>query len=273
MLLCVPCTTAAAQDAIETDGVVYRTVNGRDLLLDIETPKPDGTPKPAVVFLCGNGWGYYNIDRGEFYYALDLAVSKGFVGVTVDYTGVKGHIVRRPVGTFPAQVYDAKSAIRFLRANAKTYGLDPNRIGIIGHSSGGYLGLMLALTTPADGLEGQDNLQYPSTVQAVVNFAGPSDFLGQLSADAEAFVGGTLATQPDKCRRASATTYVHKGGAPILTIQGDQDLNIEDMIPFDRMMKDAGAMHTLVIKKGAGHMDFDTEDSIVWDFLDQYLKK
>ena len=95
-ILTLSITVAYAQvpDAIETDSVAYRKVNGRELCLDIKIPKPDGTAKPAVVFLCGNGWGYYNIDRGQFSYDLDLAVEKGYVGVTVDYSSVKEHIVK-----------------------------------------------------------------------------------------------------------------------------------------------------------------------------------
>lgn len=133
---------------------------------------------------------------------------------------------------------------------------------------------MLALTIPADGLEGEDNnSQYSSAVQAVVNFAGPADLTDQPGADGEAYVGATLTARPDLYRKASPVTYVRSGGAPILTIQGDQDQNINQMIPFDKKMKEAGAVHTLIIKKGAGHQYSDTEDPLVWDFLDTYLKK
>jgi dienelactone hydrolase len=140
-------------------------------------PQPVGVAKPAVVFLCGNAWGYdKTLNRERFWYALDLANQKGYVGVTVDYSASVKNSNRRPVGIFPAQVHDVKSAIRFLRVNAARYDIDPARIGVVGFSSGGNLALLLGLTVPADGLEGQgDNLQYFSAVQAVVNLAGATD--------------------------------------------------------------------------------------------------
>lgn len=277
LLLSLAAVDSRGQEAVETDGVPYKTVNGTQLLLDIESPTSKGVPRPALVFLCGNAWGYADIDRGEFAYALDLAVEHGYIGVTVDTSATREHIIKRPIGTFPAQVYDAKSAIRFLRANAKEYGIDPSRIGVIGHSSGAYLGLMLALTEPADGLEGEDdNAAYSSSVQAVVSFAGPTDLTlrwNQVVNEIGAYMGATPQAQPDAYKKASPITYARPGKAPILTIQGDQDLIIEEAVLFDKRMKEVGGAHTLIIKKGAGHMDFDVGDKVVWDFLDGLLKK
>jgi acetyl esterase/lipase len=274
----IPAFAALGQEYLETDDIVYRQLDGRSLMMDIESPLPQGPARPAVVFLCGNSWGFAKtMNRGEFSYALDVAVAKGYVGVSVDYSSSIENNNGRAIGTFPAQVYDVKSAIRFLKANAAKYGIDPSRIGIVGHSSGGNLALMLALTVPSDGLEGDDgHSEYSSSVQAVVSLAGPPDMFIEYHQDpdgAAAYMGGTPSERPDLYRKASPVTYVRKGGAPILTIQGDQDLIIEGVMPFDAKMKAADGTHTLVIKKGAGHMDFDIGEQIVWDFLNGELKK
>jgi acetyl esterase/lipase len=171
-----------AQTNIETYGVTYRTIDGKDLQMDIQRPRPVDVPKPVIVFLCGNGWGYERtINREYFWYALDLANQNGYVAVTVDYSSSAQNSNNRPIGTFPCQIYDVKSAIRFLKANAKQYDIDPTRIGVIGFSSGANLALLLALTVPADGLEGQDDYpQYSSSVQVVVNLSGVVDLASVL---------------------------------------------------------------------------------------------
>lgn len=277
-MLALAALPAGAQAPITTQGIVYRIVNGKELKLDVERPVPAGVARPTVVFLCGNGWGYTRtFDRTEFAYGLDLAAARGYVGVTVDYSSTRANGNDRPIGAFPAQVYDVKSAIRFLRANAKRFDIDPNRIAVVGHSSGGNLALMLGLTQPADGLEGTDDLQYSSAVQAVVNFAGPtelaSDYLSTPDVDS-AYVGGTPKAVPDSYRMSSPITYVRRDAPPILTIHGDKDTasSVQQALLLDEKMRAAGGRHTLVIKKGAGHMDFSLAEPAVWEFLARVLR-
>ena len=175
-------------------------------------------------------------------------------------------------------MYDVKSAIRFLRANAKRFGIDPDRIGVVGHSSGGNLALMLGLTRPVDGLEGHDEyLQYSSSVQAVVNFAGPTELTSDYVATPEvdsAYVGGTPKAVPDRYRMASPLTYVRRDAPPILTIHGDKDTAsyLQQALLLDEKVKEAGGKHTLIVKKGAGHMDFSLAEPAVWEFLDLVLR-
>ena len=271
---------AGAQASVTTAGIVYRVVNGKELKLDLERPLPGGVRRPTVVFLCGNGWGYTaTFDRTEFAYGLDLAAARGYVGVTVDYSSTRANGNDRPTGAFPAQVHDVKSAIRFLRANASRYDIDPDRIAVVGHSSGGNLALMLGLTRPQDGLEGEDDgLRFSSAVQAVVNFAGPtelaSDYTSTPAVDA-AYVGGTPKAVPEKYRAASPVTYVRHDAPPILTIHGDKDVAsaIRQALLLDERMRAVGGRHTLIVKPGAGHMDFTLADPAVWEFLGRVLQK
>src|SRR4030042_1913195 len=196
VMFCIATSTASiyGQNAIESYDIVYRNVSGRELMLDISRPQPEGTDRPAIVFLCGNGWGYEkSINRGQFSYALDLAVANGYVGVTVDYSSTAENFYHRALGIFPAQVYDVKRAIRFLRANAKKFDINPSRIGVVGFSSGANLALMLAFTRPTDGLEGVDDyLQYSSAIQAVVNFSAATDLVSwNMEPYVSAYIGGS----------------------------------------------------------------------------------
>src|SRR4030042_996460 len=106
VMSCIATPTAIfGQNAIEAYDIVYRNANGRELMLDISRPQPEGIDRPAIVYLCGNGWGYdKSINRGQFSYALDLAVANGYVGVTVDYSSAVENLYHRALGTFPEQV-------------------------------------------------------------------------------------------------------------------------------------------------------------------------
>ena len=277
IMLCIAASTVSiyGQNAIESYDIVYRNLNGRELMLDISRPQPEGVARPAIVFLCGNGWGYdKSINRGQFSYALDLAVANGYVGVTVDYSSTRENLYHRPVGIFPAQVHDVKSAVRFLKANAKKFDIDPSRIGVVGFSSGANLALMLAFTRTTDGLEGVDDyLQYSSAVQAVVNFSAATDLVSwNMEPYVSAYIGGSLESKPDLFKKASPVVYVHPGTPPVLTIHGDSDTAVppEQAFLLDRKMREVGAPHTLVIKADYRHtFDFDAK---VWDFLDNALK-
>ena len=275
IILSISVVSLQAQTFIETYEVPYRIIGGRELQMDIQRPQPVGVPKPVVVFLCGNGWGYdRTLNRQGFWYALDLANEKGYVAVTVDYSSSVENNNGRPIGIFPAQIHDAKSAIRYLRANAKQYDIDPARIAVVGFSSGGNLALLLGLTVPADGLEGQDdNLQYSSSVQAVVNLSGATDLVSwNKEPYVSAYLGGSLQAKPEQYKRASPINYVKPGTTPVLTIHGDKDTAVspDQALLLDARMKEVGAPHTLIIKIGRGHTD--EMDQTVWDFLEKALK-
>lgn len=274
IILLIFVTLMWAQTDIENYGVAYRTVDGKELQMDIQRPQPAGVPKPVIVFLCGNGWGYERtINREYFWYALDLANQNGYVAVTVDYTSSAQNTNDRPIGIFPCQIHDVKSAIRFLKANAGQYDIDPARIGVIGFSSGANLALLLALTVPADGLEGQDDYsQFSSSVQAVVNLSGVTDLASwNREPFVSAYLGGSLQAKPEQYKRASPINYVKPGMAPVLTIHGGKDTVVppDQALSFDARMKEAGASHTLIFKNDLAHNDEIGKD--VWDFLNKYL--
>ena len=136
------------------------------LLLDIYIPeKPIANPMPAVIFTHGGGW------RGGDKYPsrVRALASHGFFGVSINYR-LSG------IAPFPAAVEDCKCAVRWLRAKAEKYGVDPDRIGVWGSSAGGHLAMMVGCADETAGLEGNGGWEgFSSRVRAVCSYFGPSD--------------------------------------------------------------------------------------------------
>jgi acetyl esterase/lipase len=252
--------------------IVYGKVEGVELKLDLARPEK-GRRLPALIFIFASFWHTGN--RSQFSSNIREAAQRGYVAVTIDYrlTNVLNED-RKPKYQFPDQVHDVKCAVRWLRANAKKYKINPNRIGAIGRSSGGHLALMLGLTDPTDGLEGGcGDLQFASNVQAVVSLAGLTnmEYCGS-SMWCISFLGGTPEEVPGVYEMASPITYVSTDDPPVLIIHGDKDgtVPIKHAELLDEMMTEVGVDHAFIIKKNVGHGV--TVDNDVWDFFDKYLK-
>src|SRR5262249_2758642 len=153
-----------------TSDVPYCTGGGKPLLMDVFIPKHrNRTPTPAVLWIHGGGWerGDKNGNSGA-----QLLVNEGFVTASLFYR-LSGD------SPFPANIEDCKCAIRFLRANASKYGVDPHHIGAAGASAGGHLAELVATADQSAGLEGSGGWQkVSSAVQAASAYYGVSDFTG-----------------------------------------------------------------------------------------------
>lgn len=213
---------AAPSDVIFEEDVIYGTGGSQNLLLNIVRPKnPSSSSLPTVILIHGGGW--MQGDQGMLnWHAWELA-RRGYVVATIQYRFT-------PIHSFPAQVEDAKCAVRFLRANASRYGLDSQRIGAMGWSSGGYLALMLGVLGPNDGFEGNGgSASQSSRVNAVVSFAGPTD-LSQAFPTApvniQALINDFL--KGISLGQASPITYASAGDAPMLLFHGEAD----PVVPF-----------------------------------------
>ncbi|NDA68917.1 MAG: alpha/beta hydrolase, partial [Verrucomicrobia bacterium] len=139
----------------------------------------------------------------------------GYICMSIDYrlwnTGVKSP-------TWPQSLFDAKTAVRWLRTEAVRLQVDPERIGVFGNSAGGNLAAMLAVTTPDDGLEPAAPLPGVSTrVKCAIDFYGALDLPNYH--DMKMFLQ-TRAENPAIYRKASPVTYVKSGAAPMLLIHG-----------------------------------------------------
>ncbi len=259
--------------------VEYGTGGGRPLKLHLLRPRTlPKDPMPVLVWVHGGAWIGGNKDSGLR--MLAPFVQRGYLGATIEY-----RLSRE--AKWPAQIEDCKCAIRFLRAKAREYNIDPDRIGAWGSSAGGHLVAMLGLSADARDLEGAGGWpQFSSRVQAVCDWFGPSDFLKMKDSPSRIdrtkptcpeaqLIGGALDAIPDKAAKASPVTYISKGVPPFLIMHGDKD----DVVPFNQSeilheaLKKAGADTTFHPVKGAGH-GFGGPEIMkqVSDFFDKHLR-
>ncbi|MFZ5832473.1 MAG: alpha/beta hydrolase fold domain-containing protein, partial [Planctomycetota bacterium] len=223
--------------------------------LDLAAPeKSDGALRPGIVFVHGGGWR--SGDKGQGYFlqgALEYA-QKGYVCVSVNYR-LTGE------APFPACVEDVKCAVRWLRAHAKDYELDPERIGAYGNSAGAHLVAMLGLSGSEAGLEGDGPWQeYSSGVQAVCASAVPADFTkwddaGRAFRGESTLLAGPAETLDARRRLASPVTHVSSKAPPFLIIHGTTD----GVVPYSQAerlaaaLKKAGGSVEVITIEGAGH--------------------
>jgi len=259
--------------------VVYKRVNGRDIRLDIYSPKSITHPLPVLLWIFGNRWS-----RGSKNHPPPLnLMSQGYIVVSIDYR-LSGE------APFPAAIEDCKAAVRWIRANAADYHFDSDHIGAWGHSAGGHLAALLGTSGGVAELEGTgDNSSFSSRVQAVCDMAGPSDIVqfyetvsssndgmaGIAKASIEQFLGGSVERNRAKAIAASATTYVSKDDPPFLIIHGENDMSIpvSQGEVLASKLKAAGVQVTLIVAEGRGHgvggPAFAPE---ITSFFDKYLK-
>lgn len=255
--------------------VEYSNV-GQKTMMDIVRPKTASGPLPAVLMVHGGGFR-----RGNRESYLPMAIrlaERGYVAATASYRLAPRH-------QFPAAVEDVKAAVRFLRANAAKYGIDPERIGTIGGSAGGHLVLMLGLTADVKEFEGTGpNRDQSSRVQCVVNYYGPTDFTQSYSKSVDAaqvlplWLGGDLDHERQYHQKASPINWVTPNAAPILSIHGTKDTYVayEHSVMITERLLTAGADTELETIPGAGHgfkgADADRAEQRAFAYFDRYLK-
>jgi acetyl esterase/lipase len=235
--------------------IEYAKVDGQSLQLDIYRPKQMQKKLPVIVWLYGGGWEF----GSKWPCPIAFMASQGVAIISINY---------RLDGTakFPAQIYDCKGAVRWLRANADKYNLDPDRIGIFGASAGAHLGLLLATTAGNPKMEGDvgGNLNFSSRVQCVCAFYPPTD-LNRLVSDPKTrenpnglvakLLGGPVADNVEKANFASPIFYVTKDCPPIFLMHGGADTLVppEQSEIFYEALKKAGVDVQLEIVPGKGH--------------------
>jgi acetyl esterase/lipase len=275
----------SADEITVEENVTYGKAGDTELKLDLAVPAGDG-PFPAIVFIHGGGW--YQGRRQGYSNQIRKAAKRGYVAATITYRlmkfDIKNKETAKALPIFPAQVHDAKASIRWVRANAKKYHIDPNRIGVTGGSAGGHLSLLVGLADASAKMEGKSgNPKQSSRVQAVVNVFGPTEMASGHDTSSVAwiyrlFMGGKPDQVPLAYKLSSPVNYVSKDDPPVLTLHGDQDtlVPIAQATLLDKKMKAAGADHTLMIFKGQGH-GFAGEhrtkaDAAMWNFFEKHLK-
>jgi acetyl esterase/lipase len=252
--LLAPCI-AFAQGAREFKDVVYATVDGKSLAMDIYLPANAKSP-PLIAWVHGGAWYLY--DKKQYPKAL---VDAGFAVASLDFR-------QSTEARFPAQVHDIKAGIRFLRAKARDYGYRTDRIAIAGASSGGHLAAMVGVTNGHKELEGNvgDFLNESSKVQAIVDYFGASN-LTTIIAQSTPFGLGVrqpaldklLGGQPDKvselAKLASPVLHVDRDDPPLLLLHGDQDpqMPINQSHELQGAYEKLGLDAQLYVVHGAAH--------------------
>jgi acetyl esterase/lipase len=278
LLLLAPVRAQEARPEIPVErDLVYGKGGDVELKLDLAMPKDGDGPFPAVVFIHGGGWRDGN--RQQLTETIRTVAARGYVAVTISYRLV-------PSAVFPAQIEDCKAAIRWLRANAPKYKINPERIGAVGFSAGAHLACLLGTTDKNDGLEGNGgNADQSSRVQAVVSFFGPTDFTRKdWSDDVEQkyiapFMGGSFKDKAEQYRKASPITYATKDDPPCLFFHGTEDkvVGIRHSRALTEKLKSVGVEARLVELEGEGHgwrgeKLFESLKQMQ-SFLDERLKK
>ena len=274
----------------QISGVVYEQVPSRgyeNVAMKMDILKPQSkTPLPAIVYVTGGGFINANKDNG-IQLRMHLAEA-GYVVASIEYRVA-------PTAVFPQPLEDVKASIRYLRANANKFNIDPDRIGIVGGSAGGYLTAMAGVTSGTTTFDKGENLDQSSSVKAAVDLYGLSDLtrIGDDYSDAvkeahksagttealwvngsPVFGGrdGGILADPDPM------TYVGKNSAPMLLMHGTKDFVVspsqtdllfqalrKEGIPSDRYLVE-GAAH------GGVYWDQAEALSIITDFFNKYLK-
>ena len=257
--------------------VAYVTDGHERQKLDLYVPDT-GENLPLIIWVHGGAWrggDKTNYVRMEY-------LKTGYAGASLNYR-LSQHAI------FPAQIEDVKAAVRWLRANAETYRLDPNRFAAWGSSAGGHLVAMLGTTGDVAEFEVGENLKVSSRVQAVVDYFGPTDFL-QMDAQSlpdglvhdapdspeSQLVGGPIQEHKDRVARANPITYVSKDDSPILIIHGDQDKLVpyQQSVLLNDALEAAGVPVTFYKVEGGGHGWFKDPKvpELTKSFLEQHLK-
>jgi acetyl esterase/lipase len=269
-------TDAKQEIKVEKD-LTYGKGGDTEMKLDLAMPKDGDGPFPAIICVHGGGWragSRQGLDK-----LTEVLAEKGYVAVTVSYR-------LAPAAKFPAQIEDCKAAVRWLRANAKKYKINTDRIGATGFSAGGHLVCLLGTAGKDDGLEGMGgNPDQSSSVQAVVSFFGPTDLTAKTwTDDAEKtffipFLGDTFANKPELYKRASPVSYAKKGVPPFLFFHGTEDklVNVKQSRILCDKLKEVGGSAKVVELEGEGHgwKEAKMKQTIeqMQEFFDEHLKK
>ena len=265
---------AAAQTV--PDGVTFEKdvvySPGNKLMMDVARPKSPGL-HPAVVAI--HGGGFFGGERSAWDTSILRLAQHGYVGVTVDYR-------LAPKIQFPAPLQDIKAAVRFLRANAEKYAIDPERFAAVGDSAGANLALMLGFTPGVADFEGGGNRDQSSRVSCVVAFYSPSDFTRIYTTQAirdmlPMYLGGSLENAAAVHRLASPLYWVTPQAPPVLAIHGTKDpqVRLEQSQWLVERLKQAGATAELETIEGGGHgfegADAERAERRMIEFLDRHL--
>lgn len=267
---------AGAQAFLELQ---YTPDGTRAQALDLFLPAKSSAPLPLLVWIHSGAWSQGSKQPCPVVSWL----SRGYAIASIDY-----RLSRE--AQFPAQIHDCKAAVRFLRANAGKYNINPDRIGAWGLNAGGHLAALLGTSGDIKELEGAGgNPDVSSRVQCVVDGGGHTDLTMILAQSGREIkmradrhdspesllLGGPLARHMDEARAASPVTYVSKDDPPFLILHAQQDntVPVAQSRELDEALKKVGVESTLIVTPTVV-IDMRGRETLgkIESFLDKHLK-
>ncbi len=283
-----PASKALVSVAPIAKDLAYASVSNAQKL-DLYVPQGAG-PFPLIIAVHGGGFMMGDKADGTGLANGDALLSQGFAIASINYR-------LSAEAKFPAQIQDVKTAVRFLRANAAKYNLNPNKFGAWGASAGGNLVALLGTSCGIATLEGAEmgNADQSSCVQAVVDWFGPIDFMqidaqfagtscpanhNEANSPESQLLGAAIQTKPDAAKAANPTTYISAKTPPFLIQNGTADCNIppiQNKNFADAVSAAIGKDKVIYVSlPGAGHGGSQFSEAanmkIVTDFLAAHLK-
>jgi acetyl esterase/lipase len=259
--------------------VKYISRDGLDLTLQILKPKSVKGNLPCIIYVQGSAW--FKQDMFGNLPQLAEFAKKGYIIAIVEYRP-------SPVAKFPAQMQDAKTAIRFMRKNAETYGVDVDNFFVWGDSSGGHTALMVGLTQNSAELDTEDYKEFSVKVNGIVDFYGPTD-ISQMNYEPSTW-DHTEAKSPEgmliggknvmenlvEAAKTNPINYINdpKTAAPILILHGTKDR----LVPFHQSVLLADALlqknytYDFYQLKGADHGSPEFWSKESFEIVDTFLK-
>jgi len=236
----------------------------RDLRMDIIYPQTEKRQYPCIIWICGGAWMQMN--KGAHIPYLAALARRGFTVASVEYR--LSH-----EAPFPAALIDIKAAIRYLRAHAKRYSIDPDKFGVAGESAGGYLAAMIAVTSGSE-FESGEYLDYSSAVQAACPWYMPCDVAMMFEKTIKLpFFSGDI---NDKKYRdiINPIKYITANAPPFLILHGTDD----PVVPFEQGEMFYNALVAqkidakLVALEGEGHAGPQFFQQPLWDMVTDFFK-
>lgn len=266
----------AVPGVVMKSDIQYGTGDGVPLYLDLYSGESTQGPVPGLLLFYGGSWKGGSKDQLRIY--AQYFAQHGYVVATPQYR-------LKEAGRWPRSIQDAKCAVRWMRAHAAENGVDPERIGVMGNSAGGYLALMTGYTPGLEAFEGTGGCQEQSSApQVVVDVYGPTDFTDPGSRDhpaIQAYMNGAYAQDPARFEQASPIRYVTSKTPPTCVIHGTVDM----LVPVHQSdwlvekLKANGVPYYYSRINGWPHaMDAvvsvnNHTKALILNFLDRYLKK
>jgi len=256
------------------------TDDGYELKLNLSFPEVLASPAALIIYVHGGGWVSGDKESGAGKIYISPLLESGFIVAAINYR-------LAPEYQFPAQILDVKCAVRYLRANAQIFNIDPNHIGALGGSAGGHLVALLGLTDESAGWDNGLYHEQSSRIQAVVDLFGPTNLAELLSNSqhiTEKKVFGVKSNLDPVLQTFSPINYVTSDDPPFLIIHGNDD----DLVPisqsqilYDKLIE-ADIPTEFVVVENASHGFRPTHGdpnpdrkeiiTMVVNFFESYLK-